>query len=145
MDNKTRFFIILPLALILVFIFAAIHIPFESGMSETEMRISDIKYNDLEIKKKQDIQTMRAATSPLVFNLPGTVNDLTGETGSTPQNEFNNINVSLIVISGKNKMAIIRGEPVKEGDYIDDKRVVKIEPDRVLLKNKRVRWIYVEK
>ena len=51
--------------------------------------------------------------------------------------------VSLIVISGKNKMAMIEGAPVKEGEYYDDKRIVKIEPDRVLLKNVKSKWVYI--
>jgi hypothetical protein len=38
-------------------------------------------------------------------------------------------------------MAMIRGVPVKEGDFIDDNKVEKIEPDRVLIKNNTSRWV----
>jgi len=62
-----------------------------------------------------------------------------------PEKNYNDNAISLIVVNGKRKMAIIRGVIVTEGDSIDGMRIAKIEPDRILLKNKTERWIFLEK
>ena len=53
--------------------------------------------------------------------------------------------LSLIVIIGKSRMAIIKGVVVKEGDSIDGVKIARIETDRVLLKDKTTQWLYMEK
>ncbi|HAK88648.1 MAG TPA: hypothetical protein DHV16_07570 [Nitrospiraceae bacterium] len=53
--------------------------------------------------------------------------------------------VSLILINGGRKIAIINGIIVNEGDSIDSMRVEKIERGRVLLKDKMwAKWIKIE-
>lgn len=55
------------------------------------------------------------------------------------------MNVSLILINGRRKMAIINGVVVNEGDTVNQKKVAKIEKNRVLIKDKKgERWIGVE-
>jgi hypothetical protein len=53
--------------------------------------------------------------------------------------------VSLIVINDSRKLAIINDKVVKEGDVINQVRVVKIENRRVLIKSKRGdKWLNLE-
>lgn len=53
--------------------------------------------------------------------------------------------VSLILINGGRKMAIINGVVVNEGDTVNQKKVAKIERKRVLIKDRKgERWIRVE-
>jgi hypothetical protein len=53
--------------------------------------------------------------------------------------------VSLIVVSRNKKFAIINGVVAKEGDAVDQYRVVKIERNRVLLQSKEGKqWLRLE-
>jgi hypothetical protein len=144
-DKKTKFFVILPSALIIILLLAATYVPLQSSLSKVHLQVLNFRYKDLKIQRKNVIQKESDMAGPLEFSSPEPVHSLTQETDLAPQTDFNNINVSLIVISGNTKMAIIQGVPVKEGDNIDDKKVLRIESDRVLLKNKTNKWVYVKK
>ena len=53
--------------------------------------------------------------------------------------------LSLVFINGNRKMAIINGIVVREGDITGNSRVIKIEKNRVLLKDKlREEWVKIE-
>src|SRR3990172_8565513 len=60
-------------------------------------------------------------------------------------NEIEAKKISLILISDGLKMAIIDGTVVNEGDVINDCRIVKIEKDKILLKDQAgEEWIKIE-
>ncbi|MBI5213198.1 MAG: hypothetical protein HY957_07495 [Nitrospirae bacterium] len=62
-----------------------------------------------------------------------------------PETKAEEKKVSLILINGGRKIAIINGIIVNEGDSIDSMRVEKIERGRVLLKDKMwAKWIKIE-
>ena len=64
--------------------------------------------------------------------------------GGNPTEE-RRLAVSLIVVSRGKKLAIINGVLTKEGDIIDRQRVVRIERDKVLLKDKEgERWLRLD-
>lgn len=146
MDNKTVTLIALPHALIIALLFIVYYIPFNTGLSGAEKQLLEFRPSNFAIKAKKEIHADRILTSPLQFNATGAmqkgVEDGQKKTLSDMGHE---IIVSLVVISGTNKMAIINGKIVKEGEKIDDKIVVRIEKERVLLKNKALRWVHVEK
>lgn len=152
MDNKTKILIIFPPVLAIILIFVATSITFKDELSEAERQTLVFTPPDFKIKRRQIIHVEKELKSPIVpgvstaKGLPPskTEVDLASQI-LTSQIEYNNNALSLIVISGKRKMAIIKGVIVKEGDSIEGMKVVKIEPQRVLLSNKTTQWIYIEK
>ena len=53
--------------------------------------------------------------------------------------------LSLIVINRGKKFAIISGAVVKEGDVLDQRRILRIERNQVLLKDKEgERWLKID-
>jgi hypothetical protein len=56
--------------------------------------------------------------------------------------DYNDMSLSLVVVTGEEKMAIISGVLVREGDFIDDVKIERIEHNRVLLRNKTTKWLY---
>jgi hypothetical protein len=54
------------------------------------------------------------------------------------------LNVSLIMLDKKGALAIVNNRLVMEGDTFDGVLVKRIEADRVLLKGKESRWVYME-
>jgi hypothetical protein len=99
----------------------------------------------LAINEKQEVAVNRELKIPVNFS-PVSIEKIQAD-GSTivPEIEYKDSNLSLIVISGKRKMAIIRGRIVREGDIVEGMKIAKIENERVLLKNKTERWLYLEK
>ncbi|MDP2688760.1 MAG: hypothetical protein Q8P48_01485 [Deltaproteobacteria bacterium] len=52
--------------------------------------------------------------------------------------------VSLIILNGKGNLAIVGNTVVMEGDTVGGMLVKRIEEDKVLLKGKDSRWVYME-
>ena len=146
MDNKSKILIFFPFALAVILAVAAnyIRIPFNSGLSETDLRISAFAPTGPAIKEKQSINTNQDIKSLLDFNYTTAAETPLPENNSTPHDNFDGKGLSLIIISGGSRTAIIKGSPVKEGDKIADMKIVKIEHDKVLLKDKTLKWMYLE-
>ncbi|OQX80200.1 MAG: hypothetical protein B6D56_05605 [Candidatus Omnitrophica bacterium 4484_70.1] len=51
------------------------------------------------------------------------------------------LTLSAIFYSSKNSFAVIDGHILKEGDMIDDKKIVRIEPKKVVLKNEEGEYV----
>jgi hypothetical protein len=144
MDNKSKFLIALPSALVILMLFAAYYVPFDADLSRASQQILAFVHSDIGIEERKGSKYIRNLKSPIEF--PQSIKtDVDADSGDDQSKENQEDQVSLIVISNGNKMAMIDGMPLKEGDSYDDKRVVKIEPDRVLLKNKTSRWVYIGK
>jgi hypothetical protein len=153
MDNKTKILIVFPPILIIILIFVANFIPFKGELSKTERQMLEFTPSDIMIKddkhptERRAVHVGREFKNPLDFDSYGIVGDsppspVEGDLVSGI--DYNN-GLSLIVISGKSKMAIINGIVAKEGDIINGMRIVKIEPNRVLVKNKTMQWLYLKK
>ncbi|MBI5663810.1 MAG: hypothetical protein HZC49_01785 [Nitrospirae bacterium] len=147
MDNKTKIFLFSPFALAIILAVAANYIPVDMGPSGIGNRISMFSPSGLTLKEKQRVYVSPDLISPMDFNYSPPVEV------SLPENkeekavlheDNNDRTLSLIVISGEGRTAIIDGMPVKEGDKIADMKIVKIEHDRVLLKDKTLKWMYLE-
>jgi len=148
MDKKTIFMIALPPLLIVMLFITALIVPFEMTLSGVEQEILRFWNDDLKIQEQDVRQISDNLPSPIVFrqsDLEKAIENKGKGEGSALKepNDLVNMDISLIVISGKSKMAMIRGVPVKEGDMIADMKVERIEPDRVLIKNKTSRWIEI--
>lgn len=145
MDNRIKILIAFPFAFTIILFIAANYISFEEELTKTEEHILAFMPVGLAVKQTSDAPFGREVKSPMDFSIPGSAGIQAGRSDLAPEKNYNDNAVSLIVVSGKRKMAIIRGVIVTEGDRIDGMRVAKIEPDRILLKNKTERWIFLEK
>jgi hypothetical protein len=148
MDNKTKILIIFPPVLIIIFIFIATSVPFEEKLSGAEKQTLEFIPSDIRIKEREIIHVTGELKIPMGLNISGVTGDFLlspAEDDLVSQIGYNDNTLSLIVISGKSRMAIIKGVVVKEGDNIGGIKVVKIEPQRVLLRNKTTKWLYMEK
>ena len=144
MDHKTKTFIIFPFLLIIVFALAADSIPFKRELSEVEKQILKFSPTNLKINERPTEYPDMDLTSLLDFSAADIARESTNEHNSVSNTGDNDMNLSLIIINEDNRMAIIEDTPVKEGDIIADMKIVKIEHNRVLLKNRTEKWIYVD-
>jgi hypothetical protein len=143
MDNRIKILIVFPLAFIIILFIAATYVPFREEFTEAEEYISAFMPTELSVKEMPEVSINRQLRSPLNFGTPGSAG--VKESSMVSEKDFTDNAVSLIVVSGKRKMAIIGGVIVREGDSIDGMKIAKIEPDRVLLKNRTERWLFLEK
>lgn len=139
--DRTRVFLVLPLVFIIVCSASAVYIPFDSFVSDAETEVLDFSPATLKIFGRTMIARTIPRESPFDFAdvKPFHVNN---EPHGIQKSEAS---VSLIVISGKEKMAVIDGRTVKEGDIVGGMKIAKIESDRILLKDRSSRWLYIKK
>lgn len=131
-----------PMAFAIILFGVTSFIEFREPLSPVEQQVLNFEYRQLKIEEipaavPADILKGLFDPPPIeqVYEKPER-SDMTVTTVD--------LEVSLIIVSGDSRMAMIDGRLVKEGDIIDDTRVVKIESNRVLLNNKGNKWIYVK-
>ncbi len=144
MENKTKTLIIFPFLLIVTLALAARSIPFKRDLSSVEKQILQFSPTDLMISEKPVEYSNRDVKSLLDFSAADLERDSSVDHNSDSNTVDRNMNLSLIIINDDNRMAIIEDTPVKEGDIIADMKIVKIERNRVLVKNRTAKWIYVD-
>ena len=138
-------FIALPFILIFFSIIISSLVKFKPVLSPTERELSRFSYEKLQLIDKQPLQVMK-------LNSPIKMPDRSQKdilrvpiSGTEIYNEIEAKKISLILISDGMKMAIIDGTVVNEGDVINDCRIVKIEKDKILLKDQAgEEWIKIE-
>ena len=138
-------FIALPFILIFFSIIISSFMNFMPVLSPTERELSRFSYEKLQLIDKQPLQTTK-------LNSPIKIPDRSQKdilqlpiSGAAFHNEIEAKRISLILISDGLKMAIIDGTVVNEGDVINDYRIVKIEKDKILLKDQAgEEWIKIE-
>lgn len=141
-DNRTKILVMVPVAFAIILLVIANSIEFEDNLSPVEKQVLNFEYRRLQIIEKQaaePVNDLKGPFDPVRFEQGGAA-----EISDVPE-QNKELEVSLIIVSGDSKMAIIQGVIVKEGDFIDDTRVVKIEAERVLLNNNGDKWIHVKK
>jgi hypothetical protein len=138
--NKTRVFIALPLVSIIIFAVLALYAPFDSVVTDAEMEVLDFRPSSLKIITKTIIARTINREDPFDFAY---VKPVPGHDSRHGEHKPE-ANVSLIVISGKKKMAVIDGRTVKEGDSIGGMRIAKIESNRILLQDRSSQWLYIK-
>src|SRR3989338_1940694 len=138
-------FIALPFILIFFSIIISSFMNFMPVLSPTERELSRFSYEKLQLIDKQPLQTTK-------LNSPIKIPDRSQKdilqlpiSGAAFHNEIEAKRISLILISDGLKIAIIDGTVVNEGDVINDYRIVKIEKDKILLKDQAGKeWIKIE-
>ncbi len=141
MNNKTKTLLLLPLVLLLLCVIAAKSIPFKHSLSETESQILDFVSSDLKIHDKTKTRKVKHMKGP--FNFTTAPKHI--PKAKVSYIDYNENILSLIVVGDSDRMAIINGQVVKEGDSLKGMKIQKIEPKRVLVKNKTAKWLYLEK
>jgi len=138
--DKTRVFIALPPVVIIILAVLAFSVPFDSAVSDAEREVLDFRPSSLKILTKTIVARTINREGPFDF----------ADAKSAPRHDsFHGenkpeTNISLIVISGEKKMAVIDGRPVREGDSIGGMRIAKIESNRILLQDRSSRWLYLK-
>ena len=145
MDKKTKLLIAFPVVLVIILMVIAGYIPFAKDFSTAEEQILEFIPADLKIKEEIKVLVSGYLKSPMDFISPETVRKSASEGASAPEKSPYEKRVSLIVISGKKKLAIIEGRLVTEGDIIDGIKIAAIEPGRVILRNKTSLWLDMKK
>jgi hypothetical protein len=141
MDNKTKIVLLLPLIVSALLAASAVMIPFEKSLSETERMLLNFISSDLRVRERQAAKLTSYIKGPFDFTVKKTV----VRDDKVTRIDYNDKSLSLVVISGNSKMAIIGGQVVREGDIVYGMKVSKIEPQKVLIKNKTAEWLYLEK
>lgn len=145
MNNKLKILIAFPFVFAIILFVIAGYVPFKAGFTETEDRILAFIPSDLEIKERQAVLLSKEIKIPINFSAPDKGEHPVKEDDLVQEIDYNDSKLSLIVVSGNRKMAIIKGALVREGDNIEGMKIARIEQDRVLLKNKTERWLYLGK
>ena len=145
MDNKTKILIAFPVALVIILIIAANHVPFVKDLSNAENQVLEFIPVDLKIEEEKMAAVSGKFKSPMEFIHAETVRRPASKVEPVPQKNHDERSISLIVISGGKKMAIIEGRLVREGDRVDGTKVAAIEPGRVLLEDETSQWLYLKK
>jgi hypothetical protein len=142
MNNKTQLLLVLPVALIVLLIFVADYVPLGTGISDAESGILNFRETDFALKEKRPVKDRKHMKGPFHFNIRDSSGDSLEAGDLDPRMDYNDMSLSLVVVTGEEKMAIISGVLVREGDFIDDVKIERIEHNRVLLRNKTTKWLY---
>jgi hypothetical protein len=152
MGKKLKIQIVLPFLLILISLSTMRLINFKPAITPSERQILEFIPEMLEIDERQPLIISEDLKSPIeIVKTPAKGFPSIPLSALVPEMEAEEesyrLNASMIVIS-KRKMAIMNGLVVKEGDSIGGMKILKIEKDRILLKDfsqkDKVRWVYLE-
>jgi hypothetical protein len=145
-NNRQIIVLASPVVVTLFCIIALSHVKFKPSLSPAEQGLSGFSYQKAKIIQRQPI-TVPAIDSPIRVEAvsPKVGYPQVPLAKMAPLEPDVEMKVSLILINGGRKMAIINGMVVKEGDVFNQNRVAKIEKNRVLIKDKKgERWIRIE-
>ena len=145
MDNKLKILIAFPFVFIIILLTAAAYIPFKTGVTKSDDRILTFSPSVSSLREMREIPVPAEMKIPFHFSAAARNDMPEQDSAEVADTGYNDDMLSMIVVSGKRKIAIIRGVIVREGDNFGDMKISKIEPERVLLKNKTERWLYLEK
>ncbi|BCB97122.1 hypothetical protein JZK55_20440 [Dissulfurispira thermophila] len=146
LDNKQVLMIISPVVITFFCVIILLHIKFKPSLSPLEQTLYGFSHQKLQVTK-------RLPVTITVLEMPIHMEDVPLKTGYpqvplekiAPVEKEMEIRVSLILINGGRKIAIINGNVLKEGDIFNQNIVAKIEKNRVLIKDKKgERWIRID-
>lgn len=127
---------LLPFLLIIASVIAASLIDFQHTLAEKE-QLLNVTYKSVGTFRKEASVVKNNLKSPL--EIPEAFIPPILTTADEPGK-----GVSLIMIREEEKIAIINGKIVREGDVIDKMEILKIEKDKIFIKSNRTKWIYME-
>lgn len=144
-NNKQLILLVSPLIAVFLSIVALSNIKFKPYLSQTEQELLAFSHEKVQIIRRLPIE-VPAINSPIevaVSSKKGYPHIPLSDVA--PQESEEEIKVSFILINSKRRMAIIDGMVVNEGDIFNQKKVAKIEKNRVLINDEKgERWIRIE-
>ncbi len=152
MNNKIKLQIILPFLLIIAVLIISRFVSFQPSFSANEMKLINFTPEKINLSERQGYAISENFKSPIeAMKIPDKsfptvpLSQIAPQKGDTTVEPFE-IKVSMIVINEK-RLAIVNGIVIREGDSIGSLKVLKIEKDRILLKDihQKVgnRWAYL--
>lgn len=144
-EKKQIPFIALPYIVIFFSMIISSLIKFKPVLSPAERELSRFSYEKLQLFDEKPLQATKL-NSPIKMSIPSQKDILQVPiSGAALHNEITAKRISFILISDNLKMAIIDGTVVNEGDVVNDCRIVKIEKDKILLRDQAgEEWINIE-
>ncbi len=136
-EKKFIILSVLPFLFIIVSIFTVNMIDFSPTLTEKEQQVLNFNYESMGIPGKKTLVVKNHLKSPL--EISGTLPPPPPAAVTSPGK-----GLSLIMIRGEEKIAIIDGKVAREGDIIDGMKILKIEKDKILVKSKKNKWLYME-
>lgn len=133
MKGKLIILSVLPFLCIIVSIIIASIIDFSPTLTEREQQVLEFIPENTGIVRKEALVVKNHLKSPI--EIPK---------GVTPPIPKEGALLTLIMIGEEKKIAIINGRVVREGDTIDGMKILKIEKDKILVKSKETKWLYME-
>jgi len=146
-DKKFMFTMSLPFIVIFFSAIILSFVKFSPGLPASETRSQAPLYGEVKVLKRTPV-IAASLRSPIQIPEVSSKKGFPGMALSEiapPQAPAEERKVSLVLVHGNRKMAIINGIVVREGDITGNSRVIKIEKNRVLLKDKlREEWVKIE-
>lgn len=141
MDRRFITVMVCSVVAIILIVFGVWQVNFDLSLSPAERGILQFRYEKQKMKERQ---------SPVVSGLKNPMESASSERKSYPSVKLADIapveqqRVSLVLIRGEKKIAIIDNLVVREGDSINEGRIARIEKGGVLVKNKEgERWLKI--
>lgn len=145
MDNRTKLLLVCPLLAIALLTAAATCVNFPREHTANERSMLDFTPTNLDILEQPRAGLVRAMRGPFDIVPPSAGFTAVASSGGSAADVSRGNGLTLTVVNGVNRMAMIDGVLVKEGDRIDDKIIARIEPQRVLIQGRFKQWIYLER
>lgn len=149
-DNKLISFLAAPFVAIMVLFFAESYMSFKPKLLPAENQLYRFSHKPVKFSvRNEPIVVKGFLKSPIGVNEKKNAETLPIEVGKEAGEEKPAIvekKVSFILINKTKKMAIINGFVLHEGDVLASSMVLKIESDRVLIKEAGAakRWLEME-
>lgn len=155
MDRKMMIQIALPFFLIIMSLIISKFITFQPLLTTKEMGILNSVPDKINLNERQPLMLSEDLKSPMEMikapakGFPSIPLSAIAPQTSAEVEKPSEIKVSMIAVSEQKKIAIVSGIVTKEGDSISGMKVLRIEKDRILLKDIRqnggTKWAYLEK
>jgi hypothetical protein len=150
-ENKLDLLIIGIPVLVILSLLLVSEVKFGVALSPQEQALLDFRSESLPRMVQRNPPALARVASPIPLVMASEkdypqelLGDIAPAEGGGPTEE-RQLAVSLIVVGRGKKLAIIGGVVTREGDVIDRQRVVRIERDKVLLKDKEgERWLRLD-
>ncbi len=155
MGRKMKMQIALPFFLIIVSLIISKLFTFQPLLTTNEMRLVNFVPEKINLYERQKLTIGEDLKSPMeMIKAPAKGFPSIPLSAVAPQTPVevqkpSEMKVSMIAVSEQKKIAIMSGIVINEGDSISGMKVLRIEKDRILLKDIRqnggTKWAYLEK
>lgn len=152
MNGRLKILAVLPFLVVIASFITTKVVNFESVLTAKEKQVLEFVPGKIEVIERQALVVKNDLKSPIEIIKSTLSRDFPSKPLSViapriARDEGEKIIegiVSLIVIGGERKIAIVNGVVVKEGDSVGGMEIAKIEKDRILIKSNGTKWLHLE-